>query len=269
MALTDEQYKQLFRYANGEMNTAEKKAFEAALPGNKELSDEVDFYKELRSLSESVEQKTTNPDLFLSGGKKHHNKKVWAIMNDARKNWEIQYEDHLKLKYGITAKEKTIPGEDQKNKIRRINISKWLTAAVLSGVAILGVFWWFAQDRNEDSIVSVNKKADSPVVNENKVADSPENIVHTQPMLPQENASPKNIAETKEIKQNKNRVAEQTSKKKYNIESVKRQTLFANHFKQDATPADADIRLRRALAFYNASDYDSALQAFEKSKTLI
>ena len=58
MALTDEQYQQIFKYSDNEMEAEELKAFEAALAENKELRDEVEFYKQVRLLSESIDEKT-------------------------------------------------------------------------------------------------------------------------------------------------------------------------------------------------------------------
>ena len=64
MALTDEQYRQVFRYADGEMDTDERKAFEATLAENNELRDEVHFYIQVARLGKSVEEKISNDIVF-------------------------------------------------------------------------------------------------------------------------------------------------------------------------------------------------------------
>lgn len=242
MALTDEQYNQIFRYADGEMNTDERKAFEAALLENKELYDEVELYKQIQSLSESVEQKTTNTD--LSEEKISNNKKVWTIINDARKNWETQYEDDLKLKYGI-AEAKNIPAEEQKNKIRRINISRWLMAASLIGLISVGAFWWYSNDeKNALTVDSTKKKTDSINVATNKT-DSVENIIRIQPTPAQENASSKNIAKNKE-------------KEKLGV-------LFANNFQPDSAPPEKEGPLENAFFSYENKQYEKASRDFEEA----
>src|SRR5687768_262046 len=130
MALTDEQYQQIFRYADDEMDADELKAFEGALVENKELRDEVEFYKQVRALSESVEEKTRDTDPWPADEKKSSTEETWAMLTDARKKWENLYEDDLKLKYGIKPST-NVPPDRQKNKIRRINISRLLIAASL------------------------------------------------------------------------------------------------------------------------------------------
>ncbi|MGZ5191170.1 MAG: hypothetical protein ACXWCZ_09140, partial [Flavisolibacter sp.] len=136
MALTDEQYKQLFRYVDGAMDAEEQKAFQDSLLHNKILNDESEFYKEIQLLIKSVEQKIENTIPPLSGEKKSKNEQVWTIISEARRNWESKYEHDLKLKYGITDKEKKISGDGQKNKIKRI--PNWVVAAALVGIALSG-----------------------------------------------------------------------------------------------------------------------------------
>ena len=70
MALTDEQYQRIFRYVDEEMDADEVKAFEAAILENKELCDEVELYKQVRLLSESVEEKIADKDQWQQEEKK-------------------------------------------------------------------------------------------------------------------------------------------------------------------------------------------------------
>ena len=102
MALTDEQYHQIFSYVDQEMDADEVKAFEAALMENRELYYELEFYKQVRLLGDSVEQKTRGKDRFRDEQKKISHEQTSAMLARARKNWENTYEDELKLKYGIT-----------------------------------------------------------------------------------------------------------------------------------------------------------------------
>lgn len=88
MALTDEQYEQIFRYVDKEMDGAELEAFEAALNENKGLHDELDFYKQVRSLGESVEQKIRGNDPLQGEEKKAAMKKhgqCWPMRGRAGK----------------------------------------------------------------------------------------------------------------------------------------------------------------------------------------
>lgn len=270
MELTDEQYKQVFRYVDGEMDADEQRAFETTLHQNKTLLDEVALYKEVRTLSASVEQKIGNTDSFITSEKKSNDGKVMAMINESRKEWESKYENALKIKNGIPPVEfKSIKREDKK--IRRINLFKWLAAAVVAGIVSFGVAFWYAQNKNADSKLAADKKeTDSQIINNNnKNINKPENTVQDKPSLQQENASSKNIADKKEtVNQNKNGVVKQT-RKKYNIAAEKREGLFANNFNPDQAPADADSRLRKAFAYYNTNDFQKALQAFDYSEMLI
>ena len=242
MALTDEQYQQIFRYADNEMNAAELKTFEAALVANKELQEEVELYKQIRSLSESVEEKTSKTNPWLSEEKKS-DKETWSMLAEARKKWENQYEDELKLKYGIS--DSITIAKSQKSKIRRINFSGWLIAASLIGLISLGTVWWYYKDKKEDSKVSINnKKADSGVVTD-RTRDSVENIIQIQPTPPPESASSKNIDERKE--------------------ENKRNVLFADNFKPDSVPPDKEGPLETAFAYYENKQFEKASREFENA----
>ena len=242
MALTDEQYQQIFRYADNEMNATESEKFEASLIENKELRDEVELYKQIRLLSESVEQKTSNIQTSFSEEKKSGNKEIKAMLAEARNKWENEYEDELKIKYGIT-ESINIPGRE-KHKIRRIKISSWLVAASFIVLISLAILWWNNRDKNDDSKAAINnKKTDSAFVTERQTKDTVGNIIQIQPTPPTETASSKNIAERKE---NKKLIA-----------------LFADNFKPDSVPADKEGPLETALAFYENEQYEKASREFE------
>jgi hypothetical protein len=245
MAMTDEQYKQILRYVDGEMDTDEQKKFEAALVENKELSDEVKFYKEIRLLSESVEQKTSSTDLFLSEEKKRDSEEVWTMINNARKNWENQYEDDLKLKYEITAGGKDIPEEEQKNNTRGINISKWLIAATLAGIAALGMFWWYLKTTKDNNQIVVNNKAGDSVIINNKKTDS---VSKTDLPI---------ISDSSRKRTFEQNLAERRSEK------IK--ALFENNFKPDAAPPDKEGPLESAFVNYENKAYEKASMDFERA----
>jgi len=294
MELVDEQYRKVFRYVDGEMDAEEQKAFETSLAQNKALQNEVAFYKEVRLLSESVEQKICNTDP-LPGEKKSNDEKAWAMLSSVREDWEKRHEDVLKLKYGIheapgiqtkqngkareikTSKaalidEKTILHSSRAGhgKLKRINRSTWLAAAVLTGLFLLGFSWWYLQNE-KDSKLAGTTKADSFVV-EKKREQTPEKIIPQAPSLPpNDNTSSKNLA-----KQDENKIAKQANdkikaakKKNYRLDKTKQEAMFAGIFKPDTVPSVTDRRLRQAIAFYNTGDYENALLAFTKSETLV
>ena len=245
MALTDEQYQQIFRYADDEMSPDELKAFEASLLENKELQGEVEFYKQVRLLSESVEEKTRGAYLSPAEEKKSSAEEIGPMLADARKKWENQYEDELKLKYGIT-EAITIATSGQKNKKRSINFSVWLIAASLIGLISLGILWWYNQDKKDNSTVSNNtKKTDSTGVTNSKTRDSTGNNIQIQPTPQPETASSGNIAE-------------RTEDDKWN-------TLFANNFKPDSVPRNKEGALETAFGYYEDGQFQKASREFENA----
>jgi tetratricopeptide (TPR) repeat protein len=117
-------------------------------------------------------------------------------------------------------------------------------AASLIGLISLGAFWWYSQDKKDNSKTAINKqKTNSAVVTNNKKTDTVGNIIPIQPTPPQENASSKNIAENKD--------------------KEKRDALFAINFKPDATPLDKEGPLENAFAYYENRQYKEASRGFE------
>lgn len=243
MELSTEQYKQVLRYVDGEMDTAEQKAFEALIAANKELYEEVEFYKELQSASEAYGQKPGNND--------SDSEKVRKIISQARQQWETEHENEVHAR------------------IRSINRFKWLAAAIITGI-LLGGAWWYLQN-NDLSTAANNKNQDtlntilppsppSQTDNSEKIAEDPANTQNTVP-----NDSPRNRKEGPSTISGKNIGFATVS----HNDSIRLQNIFARNFKPDLAPADTIGSLRRAFAHYNEGDYKTAILDFDKSQSLI
>ena len=100
MGLTDTQYNQIERYVGGEMEPSEKEAFEAALLQNNELAEEVEAYKEIFALADSLEQKI-GEIVQRSSEVKTSNKEIQNLLKKERKYWEEHYETELKHMHGL------------------------------------------------------------------------------------------------------------------------------------------------------------------------
>ena len=280
MELSTEQYKQVLRYVDGEMDTAEQKAFEALIAVNKELYEEVAFYKELQSVSEAAGQKPGNLNLSIANNGSD-SEKVREMISQARQQWETEHENDLKI----------IPGraEQDSNKnevhtgIRSINPFKWLAAAIITGI-LLGGAWWYLQSNNKGLINTVStQNNDSSTVANNKDRDTLKTILPPSPP-PQTNNS-KKIAEDKPVKKKhtvskdspQNQKADLSTISRKDIEfaavdnndSIRLQNIFARNFKPDLVPTDTIGSLRRAFAHYNEGDYKTAILEFDKKQSFI
>jgi hypothetical protein len=244
MALTDKQYQQIFRYVDEEMDADEGKAFEAAILENKELRDEVELYKQVRSLSESVEEKIVDKDQWQQVEKKSK-EETWAMITEARKQWEKQYEPDLRLKNEIDAiKEKSEYQSAQKPRTAKLSSFKWLAAAVVVGVVCLSVALWFfmskkdnsesvAQTTARDSVESSGEKvAGKPVIDSSTISDSS----FLGEKMPLENLAKKSKT-TKE--------------------------LFEQNFTPDPAPADKEGPLEDAFSSYEDKLFAKAGREFE------
>ena len=239
MALTDEQYRQVFRYADGEMDTDERKAFEATLAENNELRDEVHFYIQVARLGKSVEEKISNADTWQTSQKKSDDEEIKGMLADARRNWENQYEDTLKAEYHVTDAPASISGESN---VRKINVSEWLIPASVIALISVGIFWWYYRDRNETSKASIiTKTTDSTIAT--KITDSIENNIQKEPTSELENPSSKDLGKQ--------------------IDDRKFSTLFASNFTPDALPLDKEGPLETAFIHYENRQYQEATRQFE------
>lgn len=245
MALTDEQYSQVFRYADGEMNADERKAFEALLLENKELNDEVELYKLVQSLSESVEQKTRNTEFVPTEEKKSEEEKISSILNHSRKKWESEQEAELKLKYGVnTNEEKHNTAQPRQNKVIRMDSRKWLVAAAVAGIVCLGAGWWY---------LNYVKNNNTAIVN-NEIGDSTNVINKTTDRV----STGSTISTDSQAL--KDKILEGTIAK---IKTEKRKALYTTHFKPDPAPVDKDELLEPAFVNYENRQYKQAIRDFE------
>jgi hypothetical protein len=247
MSLTDEQYKQVLKYIDGEMDAVQQKAFEDILLTNRQMNDEVEFYKEIRLLAESVEQKDSNMNLTADEQKKSNDEHTRAMISQARKNWESQYEAELKLKYGIVINaDKNIDPQTQDNRAKRINEWKWLAAATVAGViCLVGGWLYFKSAKDNRQEVVINKGRDSIIIN-NKITDSKSTdstSISDSPVLPQKTFD-KNLAGKK---------------------SEKLKALFKDNFMPDAAPADKEGPLESAFVYYENKQYERAGRDFENA----
>jgi hypothetical protein len=247
MSLTDEQYKQVLKYLDGEMDAVQQKTFEVILLTNRQLNDEVEFYKKIRLLAESVEQKDIDMNSTADEQKKSNDEHTWAMISQAKKKWESQYEAELKLKYGIvTNAEKNIHPQTRDNRAKRIHEWKWLAAATVAGViCLVGGWLYFKSAKDNPQAVVINNEKDSTIIN-NKITDgrsTDSTSISESPGLPQKTFD-KNLASKK---------------------SEKLKTLFKNNFIADAAPADKEGPLEDAFVYYENKEYERASRDFENA----
>ena len=243
MTLTDDQYKQVLKYIDGEMDAVQQQAFENLLLQNTELSDEVEFYKEVRLLSKSVEQKSSEMDLLFSEQKKSNDEPVPQMISQARKKWESQHEAALKLNYGITVTEnKNIHEQKQNNYSVRMNAWKWLAAAIL-GVACISVGWWYFKTAKDNTAVVVQNVGDSVIVNNKKTGSGSKT---GSQIISDSSVLRKPVEETIT-----------------NAQGEKIERLFKDNFKPDAVPPDKEGPLENAFGYYENKQYEKASRDFE------
>ncbi|MBD0366613.1 MAG: hypothetical protein ICV53_10990 [Flavisolibacter sp.] len=300
MKLIDEQYSQVLKYVDGEMNAAEQQAFEADMAQNRELYDEVVFYQELRLLSESVNQKINTMKGLPGKNKKNADAEIWTMIAAARKDWENHQEADLKVKYGIPSTEingfqeaqphstkklmiretesseersAVSPSGDEYRNVKKIRSWKWLMAAAVIALFSLVGWWYWQQTNDEAKLANRKEEAASMTVNNNKEINKQANTDQKKTSAPVIEGAPSEARvkpdEHTIAKQDKNKVIANRKNKPYNIAPAKRQALFASHFKPDTAPADRDSRLRNAFAYYDTGDYENALLAFVKSEALV
>ena len=250
MELSNEQYIQVLQYTAGEMNAEEQAAFEVELADNAVLSDEVAYCKKLHLLATSARQKLSDSYLFADYGEVE-DPGVPAMINKARRNWEIKYEDLLKLKHGVSAFNTASPASEiDTEKAPAIHRTlKWVAAAVVIGLITFGIIW-FEPKKNLSSITT--NEVTVPV------ADTPASEVS-------KNVSPKH--DEAQLAPQKNNT--KPEKAKYRIDIVKRNALFTANFRTDTAPTYIPRHLRDPLDHYNNSDYKGAVVAFDQSEELI
>ncbi len=259
MELSDEQYGQVLRYADGEMNATESKAFEAVLIHNTTIRDEVEFYKEIRTLIESVDEKIYNIHKD-TGEKKTGTDKVLRMIKQARANWENSHENDLRQEHGMPLREvRNVHTEDFKRplkeepKVKRMYLYQWLAAAVLMGFVCIGVTFQYLRNKNADQGLVYNKKEpNSKVAVENKNTES-----QKENNIPDTTSSQVNSSASDNASRNS------TVPDRISIEKSKREKLFVKNFEPDNLPAQIPAPLEDPSAFYSDRKPEKAIQEYK------
>lgn len=290
MGLTDEQYNQVMRYVDGEMNTKEKNGFEVLVSQNKELSDEVMLYREIRAVSKSLANKVSDDNLLHTEEQANEEHSISAMIKRVRANWQKsqgpsleeegqfnppssgvhsnvhdiinRYPENLPTEPGSRAQKNIIHRDDHINRLKGFTNFKWLTAAAL--IIFLGslLILWYQHKKNDLRIAENRNRKDATLSSKREKTVHSKATIHDSSLLQHEPI----IQENKMDTENLNAVAK--ARHSSTIASSKRNTLFKKYFQPDSVPADVAGPLRKALEPYKENDYNSALIALQKSKTL-
>lgn len=259
MELTDEQYSQVIRYVDNEMDAGERQAFEDAVNQIAELYNEVNLYKEIRLLGDSVDKKIMNACDFITATEISKDEEVRALLDDARLQWETEHEDIAKQRHVITPHQLTIVQSLTPSKIKKINKLKWLAAAVFTGFVCLSVVWWNVRNTQDNAAVIISKKAvDSTVITSNKKVNTetiplPTDTPSTTPSH-SDDRQPNAPANT-----NYASASKREQEKKY-------RTLFNNNFQPDSTPDNLEGLLEEPMNLYADKNYKDAIANLEMVK---
>ena len=128
------------------MEPVEKETFEATLLQDDELAEEVEAYKEISALADSIEQKVTEA-AQPSSEKAIPDNETWELLEQERKYWEEYHEPEFKHVHNLSELNGTnIAGEELRGKVISINRKKWLAAAVVIGIiGSASLLWWYVQ----------------------------------------------------------------------------------------------------------------------------
>lgn len=259
MELSDEQYNQVLRYTDGEMNPTESKAFEAVLIHNPAISKEVEFYKEIRSNFESVDKKISNTNND-TGEKKTDTNEVLRMIKQARANWEDSHTTDSGQEQAMLLREvKNSQSQDLKRplkeepEVKRKYLSHWLAAAVLVGFVCIGVTFQYLRNKNAEQRIVYNKKQpSSKVALENKNTES-----QKKSSIPDTTSSEVNSSASDNTSFS-SKVEDRKS-----IEKIKREKLFVKNFKPDNLPAQIPAPLEDPSAFYKNRSTAKAIKEYK------
>lgn len=276
MELSDEQYDQVLRYTEGEMNATESKAFEAVLIHNTAISNEVEFYKEIRTLIESADEKISNLNKD-TGEEKTGADEVLRMIKQARANWENRHENDWRQEHSMPLREvKNIDSQKQDDlteitdepesgrdfkrllkeepKIKRIYLFQWLAAAVLIGLVCIGVTFQYLRNKKADQEIVYNKKEpDSKVAAENKSQGS-----QKKNNLPEQTSSQANSSVSDNASSPNSRV-----NNRIGIEKAEREKLVDENFEPDKLPAQIPAPLEDPSAFYKDRKPEKAIREYK------
>lgn len=279
MELSDEQYDQVLRYTDGEMNPTESKAFEAILIHNAAISNEAEFYKEIRTIVESADKKICNINEDTSEEKTGADE-VSRMIKQARANWENRHENDWRQEHGMPLRElkgnhsqkhydiieindEPESGSEKGNfnrslkeehKVKRIYLFQWLAAAVLIGFVCIGVTFQYLRNKNADQgIVYNTKEPNSKVAAENKNPGS-----QKKNNIPDTTSSQVNSSASDDASSHNS-----TAFNKVGIEKAEREKLADKNFEPDNLPAHIPAPLEDPSAFYKDRKPEKAIQEYK------
>ncbi|MBE7169075.1 MAG: hypothetical protein INR73_00700 [Williamsia sp.] len=254
MELTQEQYNQAARYVDGEMDATERSAFEALLLHNSALREEVEAFREIRSLGESIDEKISGSGQQLAEKKKNH-EAVWSILQEERKQWDKQHEKREEQDRPGGALKPLLPGERTPGKLKRIKILGWLAVAVVAGLTLLGVRWWSPSTEKGKPLESMEQHPTGSSKGEDSTkTDTRKDSLRSMPSSPQVNHPaliPLSRTELAQIR-----------KKKL---LITRQQLFRQHFVPDSLPVQLPEVLAAPAADYKAQRHKEAIAGYQKT----
>lgn len=258
MNLTDEQYKQVMRYVEGEMNSSEKKVVEAALLKNTALQEEVELYKEVQRLGSAIEQKISSPALQNYTPTSGEEDAIWALLSGARKEWEEKHELELKQKLGIATPEENLQQCKEQGKV--VKTGRWaklaVAAAFFSAMA-LGVVWYMQRTKIKQE-AAINNKVNDVQAQSNQPTKTSETIANKQSAEPQK----ENARSQPDEKKQKNNKTEINAPERKAVE-VNSKPLFATYFKPDAAPEGKEGPLQDAFTAYKNKQYQKTIEELD------
>lgn len=279
MELSDEQYDQVLRYTDGEMNETESKAFEAILIHNAAISNEAEFYKEIRTLVDSADKKICNINKD-TGEEKTALDEFSRMIKQARANWENRHENDWRQEHGMPLRElkgnhsqkhhdiieindEPESGSEKGNfnrslkeehKVKRIYLFQWLAAAVLIGFVCIGVTFQYLR----------NKKADQEMVYNKKEPNSKVAVGNKNPESQKKNNVPERTSS--QVNSSASDDASSDNSKVYNrvrIEQAEREKLADKNFEPDNLPAHIPAPLEDPSAFYKDRKPEKAIPEYK------
>ncbi len=265
MELSEQQYNQIIRYVEDEMEPSEKQAFEAALLQDSELAEEVQGYKETRLVAAGVQQKLCGLDVILTK-EKNNKAEVWNLLQQERQQWEQQHEEMFRQEHGLTISKTNITPREQ-GKVLRMNRQKWLMAAVIIGIICLGsVIWWYGQEETVQPDITIQPKEPNTGAKDQQI-DKSENKIHP------DTTSPKQTVPSSNTTDPSTNLAQQSAKdrsareKSYQLNKIEREALYASNFQPDGLPEDKPDGLKEAFTHYETGVYPEAIASYKKTLT--
>lgn len=251
MEPTNEQYSQISRYVDGDMNEMEKAFFEAVLNRDENLLFEVKAYKEIQILCTSAGQKIKDHFEHEDEKKKNDND-VWKMIAKARKEWEQEHEGKDKDKNEEEIKEVVVLKRNKRKSGRRkiFGQRNWsrLAAAIVIGIACFVGLWYLQKKPGLPTIAKQqNQQNSQPEILTPKGSEAMVSHAQFSGSSAQNNKQPVQTAIVKPFNTKK---------------------LFAAYFKPDAAPDAKEALLEEPFNFYVAKNYNDAIETFEMAQAL-